>query len=236
VLVYDDASTEVEGRAISSICEAYSGCRLIRGVTQVGCHGARAIMFEEAQGRFIASIDADMDFTATDEHWSDRLVAMWDDRGHGIMHPLLVRPSRHVQSAGGMIGPKTGKLCLHRFEGEREDATGVDLPAKTAYCCGAFQFFHASLLDEIAQDALYTPAYFGDVDFCYRARAAGYPVWYCPEVTVIHDAGSWGSTGRSRLTLSRRNGASWSGGVMSWPRTESARTLRGRCAMRSDRR
>lgn len=203
VLVYDDASSQDEQRAIQEICAAYSACRLIRGEEQLGCHGARAILFEQARGEFIASIDADLDFTGTDPQWMETLSELWAKRGRGIMHPLLVYPEGHpdhggkVHSAGSYV--RGGMMVFdHRFNLKPRSAKGLKRAAPVAACCGAFQFFHQSLLDEINQDAVYWPAYFGDADFTYRARAAGYPVWYCPEVVVGHDANSWGLTDEGR--------------------------------------
>lgn len=203
VLVYDDASGHDEQAAIAEICAAYSACRLIRGEEQLGCHGARAILFEQARGAFIASIDADMDFTNTSPEWMEMLADLWRKRGRGIMHPLLVYPDGHpdhggkIHSAGSYV--RGGIMGFdHRFNLRPRRTSGVKRAVPVACCCGAFQFFHQSLLDELNQDAVYWPAYFGDADFAYRARAAGYPVWYCPEVTVGHDANSWGLSDEGR--------------------------------------
>lgn len=203
VLVYDDASGHDEQRAIAEICAAYSACRLIRGEEQLGCHGARALLFEQARGEFIASIDADLDFTGTDPQWMETLSDLWAQRGKGIMHPLLVYPDGHpdhggkVHSAGSYV--RGGLMVFdHRFNLKPRSASGLKRAVRVAACCGAFQFFHSSLLDKLNQDAVYWPAYFGDADFAYRARAAGYPVWYCPEVVVGHDANSWGLSEEGR--------------------------------------
>lgn len=206
VLVYDDASDAVEGGAIEEICETYRGVQLLQGVRgqrQIGCHGARALMFEQARGEFIASIDADMDFTETAEDWVEKLIALWRERGHGIMHPLLHYPQFHKEHAGlvhsaGSYVVDTVQTFQHRYTKQIVETEGVERPVEVAVCCGAFQFFHHTLLDQVYQDGAYWPAYYGDADFAYRARAVGRPVWYCPEVVVGHDANSWGLTEEGR--------------------------------------
>lgn len=205
VLVYDDASNPDEARAINALASAYRGCRVVTGRKQVGCHEARRIIYEECRGAYIASIDGDMDFSITDNDWAERLIALCKERGNGIMHPLLVYPLkpkgiRTVQSAGGIMRPDLDPPATHRLRGEPVTAPGVGRPCRISYGCGAFQFFPATLLDHIEMDGGYFPANFGDVSICFAARAAGFPVWYCPEVKVIHDAYSWTNSAEAKST------------------------------------
>lgn len=198
VIVYDDASNAEEAAAIREVCEAHESCRLLVGAQQVGCHEARRILFEAARGEFIASIDADLDFSQTVVGWAQVLKDLWLERGQGILHPLLLWPQTArqpgtVQSAGAYCDG-SGAVFATRLLNAAPDGHKVLLPAEVPCCQGAFQFFHSSLLDTISMDGAYFPAYLGDADFCYRARVAGFPVWYCPEVRVIHDANSWGQS------------------------------------------
>jgi len=195
VLVADDASQPSEAKRIAAMCKAYPNVRLIRSDKQLGCFGARQILCEEARGDFIASLDADLDFSETADGWWEVLIQLWEERGRGIVHPLLLYPAdknaRRVQSAGGCFPKGKEWPGWHRWMNEPATDPALCDPAEVIYTCGAFQFFHHTLLDVVQVDPRYFPAYYGDVDFCYRARIAGYLVWYCPEVTVIHDANSW---------------------------------------------
>jgi GT2 family glycosyltransferase len=198
VFVYDDASSADEAQAIREIAGEYDRCTVLRGEKQVGCHEARRILFEQARGLYIASIDGDMDFAETDPEWQYMLAALLKEHRAGIVHPLLLYTKWHdkypgmVHSAGSYV-KDTKAVFDHRFI--REPVTDEAFrPTEVAVCCGAFQFFRADLLNSIVQDGVYWPAYFGDADFAYRARAAGKPVWYCPQVVVGHDANSWGQT------------------------------------------
>lgn len=202
-LVYDDGSDVEECLAIKDICAQFPRVRLLRGNGQLGCHGARQVLFEEARGEFIASLDADMDFSQTPGDWARRLIDLWEKRGGGIMHALLVWPYRKgetptVQSAGGLIPPEGKIPCKHRLEMLPVTDPRVRRAAEVVYGCGAMQFFHQEMLETVSQDPAYWPAFFGDVDLCYRARLAGFPVWYCPEVQIIHDANSWTKAGRNQ--------------------------------------
>jgi glycosyltransferase involved in cell wall biosynthesis/GT2 family glycosyltransferase len=192
VVIFDDASEPGDARKLLEIVEEFEGIRLIRSDEHVGCFRGRQIAFEQAQGEFIINIDGDMDFSETRGDWISVLRRAMERHDAGIMHPLLVWPGRgeqSVQSAGGFIeGPF---MCKHRYIDMPSCSDGVDVEVPLVCAPSALHFFKHDLLDLIGMDGDYFPAYVGDVDFCYAARAAGRPVWYCPEVTIIHDAGSW---------------------------------------------
>ena len=198
VLVLDDASCEAEAGRIRDACAAYPGVRVIRSDRQLGCHGARRRMFEEARGEFIASLDADLDFTPMARDWPEYLGELWAQRGQGIVMPLMLFPPpadgspQLVQSAGGYVNPNApATFWLRYYMQAADEIADLQRPAEVCTASGAFQFFRADLLDRIIQDDEYFPVYYGDSDLCYRARQQGYPVWYCPELTVWHDAASW---------------------------------------------
>jgi N-acetylglucosaminyl-diphospho-decaprenol L-rhamnosyltransferase len=83
----------------------------------------------------------------------------------------------------------------------------VVMPKPSAACpvewvSGASVIFRRTMLDEIGllDEGLYT--YFDDVDFCLRARRAGWETWYVPESRVIHLEGR--STGLGTGSVKRR--------------------------------
>mgnify|MGYP001010595482 CR=1 FL=1 len=191
ILVMDDASSEPEWAALQQLAERYP-ITLLRSDTQLGIGGARAALYDAARGEFIISLDGDLDFGKTDPHWPELLVRLWDERGRGIMTPLLLAPSRDwIWSAGAYASRETAGSFRHRFAGQHEAAPGVASPAEVCTAAGAFHFFAARLLDRVRVDSGYFPAWYEDSDLCYQARALGLPVCYCPEVRVVHDAGSW---------------------------------------------
>ena len=200
VLVFDDQSTDEEAEKLRDMEVRFEPVRLLRSDKHVGCYVGRCIMFEEARGEYILVADGDLDFSLTEPQWMEVAVDCLKRRRAGIVHPLLIFPpwlkgnQQIVQSAGGYIASTEDLPCHHRFVMEPISAPGVMDEVEVPYCCGAFQFFDHDLLNHISQAHNYFPSYYGDVDFCYSARAAGWPVWYCPQIVVVHDAGSWTKT------------------------------------------
>jgi len=177
---------------MKEICERRGGVRVIRSEKQLGIGGSRARLYEEARGRFICSLDADIIFTDTDPHWLERLRSLWasGDGAFGILTALLLWPRGTVQAAGACVD--LASTMGFRLRGTDEPAGDVaNSPALVAAASGACQFFHQSLLDQCQIDSAYFPTWYDDADFCFQARAAGYGVRYSPEVRIIHNAQSW---------------------------------------------
>ena len=202
-IVYDDANTPADQALLAGIQRDFP-VKIIGGTVQRGCHAARQMLYEATAGEYIFSLDGDLDFRATQPGWDEQITELCAETW-GIIHPLLLLwPNGdgqiRVQSMGGTI--PENKLCPqeHRFAYAPIQTVGETLyaPAEVVYACGAFQAFHSTLFDDAIMDGEYYPAYFGDVDFCYRMRRAKHPVWYSPEVVVIHDAGAW--TGKNTGT------------------------------------
>lgn len=62
-------------------------------------------------------------------------------------------------------------------------------PCEAQWVAGASMIIRREVFDEIGllDEDYYT--YFDDIDFCLRARKAGWPTWYVPESRVIHLVG-----------------------------------------------
>jgi GT2 family glycosyltransferase len=90
-----------------------------------------------------------------------------------------------LQHAGGqVIAPlATGR---HRGTGEA-DAGQYDVEEPVEYVTGAAMAVHRRVFEAIGLlDEGFTPAYYEDGDFCYRARAAGFEVIYTPAARLRH--------------------------------------------------
>ena len=56
---------------------------------------------------------------------------------------------------------------------------------------GACMYIKREMLDKVGLfDEQYTPAYFEDSDMCLKISSAGYKVFYCGEVTLLHEHGA----------------------------------------------
>jgi len=78
----------------------------------------------------------------------------------------------------------------------------IDHAAETDWAAGASMIIRREVLRDIGilDEGYYT--YFEDVDLCFNARKAGWPIWYVPESRVVHLVGR--STGITVKTPKRQ--------------------------------
>ncbi len=210
VLLFDDASDEATAAMLKALAEEFPQVRVTRSDRRVGSFVARRRLCQQAKGEWICILDSDLDFSETRRDAFAVLEEEWR-RGACIVHPLLTYPDGTVESAGGMVDERDMTASKHRFRGEAAEGVALET-CDVAYGSSAFQFFHASLLEQVQYCNQYFPAYFGDPDFCYLARTAtGKPVRYFPAVRVTHHAHSWTAAHRgdtryaeSRMIFQRR--------------------------------
>jgi hypothetical protein len=106
-----------------------------------------------------------------------------------------------IQHAGGRIEWPVA-MAEHYGSGER-DAGQWDTPREVDYVTGAAMAFRRDVLEAVGRGPLdegFWPGYYEDVDFCYRARAAGYEVWYIPGAVLVHEE-SPSLGGTTRLSI-----------------------------------
>ena len=95
--------------------------------------------------------------------------------------------------------------CLDRWNIAPEERSQAH---PTDWVPGAALMVRREVLDQIGllDEGLYT--YFDDVDFCLRARRAGWPTWYVPESRIVHLVGK--TTGITAVNaVPRRRPAYW---------------------------
>jgi N-acetylglucosaminyl-diphospho-decaprenol L-rhamnosyltransferase len=119
----------------------------------------------------------------------------------GIAGPRLVREDGSLDKACRRSFP-TPEVAFYRLSGlsrlfpgsprfGRYNVTYLspDVTAEIDSVVGAFMLIRAEVLNQIGLlDERYF-MYAEDLDFCYRAKAAGWQVWYYPGVTVLHYKG-----------------------------------------------
>lgn len=113
-------------------------------------------------------------------------------------------PSILGEVEGGMrLGPVSRLLGRHRVAPPPPDAEGP-----TGWVAGASMIVRRAVFDAVGlMDEGYF-LYFEEVDFCLRARKAGWPCWYVPGSRVVHLVGQ--STGvTDAATARRRRPAYW---------------------------
>jgi O-antigen biosynthesis protein len=173
IIVVDNGSRD----ASISILEEYEEKKeimLIKNSENKGFSRGNNQGINAASGDYIVLLNNDI---TLEKKWLTRLVEKAEeDKKNGIVGCRLVFPGGKVQHAGAFINSAgIGKNYLEHAEGEVDFVTAAVVLIKR------------KVIEEIGLlDEGYSPIYFEDVDFCYRARTAGFNVIYTPKVTIVH--------------------------------------------------
>jgi GT2 family glycosyltransferase len=195
VMVVDNHSSDGSPEMIE---REFPYVRLFRSETNLGFASANNVALEVASGRYLVLLNSDAflcpnALTLAVQQMEQRPSA-------GLAGARLVGRDYSWQPSARMFPSlptdffvMTGLAA--RFPKSRIfgsfDRTWADpmVPAQTDWVPGAFSIIRAEAL---AKSGLFDPAFFlysEEVDLCRRIRAAGYEVWYLPDVVVIHIGG-----------------------------------------------
>jgi GT2 family glycosyltransferase/glycosyltransferase involved in cell wall biosynthesis len=141
-----------------------------------------------AQGEILVFLNND---TKPLPGWLEPLLRVFADHGDaGAVGGKLLYPDGRLQEAGGLVFSDGSAANAGR--GSTDPGAPLYSYFREAdYCSAALLatprrlFFGLGMLD-----ARYAPAYYEDVDYCFKVRAAGRKVYYQPESTVIHLEGA----------------------------------------------
>jgi GT2 family glycosyltransferase len=124
--------------------------------------------------------------TVVEPGWLDAISAAFARHPQAaIVGCKILGPDGLLQHAGGQITWPTG-AGSHQGAGERDEGR-YDEERAVEWVTGAALALRGDLPAELALfDEGFHPAYFEDVELCYRARAAGYSVIYAPSARLIH--------------------------------------------------
>ncbi len=151
-----------------------------------GAVTGRNLAMRQARGDYIVFLDNDV--VPRTRPWLERLRAALDaDPRAGIVGPKLIYPfpPHLIQFAGGAVTPTGWVHFLGR--GEPRDAPAFNQPREVQCLISACWMMPRRLYDELGPlDEGFNPLQFEDIDYCYRARHAGYRVLYLPTVEMYH--------------------------------------------------
>ncbi len=140
-----------------------------------------------ANGDYILCMNNDMEVTSPD--WMTEMLGHCERPGTGIVGARLYFPNDTIQHAGIIIG--IGGVAGSVFVGLKRGHTGYmhreslqqDLSAVTAAC----MMVKRETWDAVGGFEKRLAVAFNDVDFCLKAREAGYLVVYDPYAELYHD-------------------------------------------------
>lgn len=193
VIVVDDASTD----GTADYLESCSGIRVLRHATNQGFVQSVNDAATVANGRYLVLLNND---TIVTPHWIAALLRTFDSRDRvGAVGSQLRAPDGTISEAGALVWKDGNGANFGRGRSPRDPS--VAFPREVDYCSGASLMVRADVFRELgglSRD--FAPAYYEDVDLCFRLRAAGYRVLYQPDSVVVHFEGGTGGTDTSSGT------------------------------------
>lgn len=156
----------------------------LRFETNIGAVQGRNEALKVATGDYVAFLDNDTVLSQAD--WLEKLAAFLEATpGCAIVAPKLLFPwvPFDIECCGCAVSPR-GKI---RYLGRGEPRHSHHEPREIQCAISAAWMMRRALVDEIGLlDDAFSPVQYEDLDFCYRARAAGYTVWTAPHVELYH--------------------------------------------------
>ena len=179
IIAVDNGSTDSSVRLIT---EQYPHIYLIQNAKNLGFGLACNIGLRKAKGDVLVLLNQD---TVVESNWLEELVDFFATHSEvGIVGSKAYYEDGKIQHAGGYIDAQGGGYHYGHREPDRSEFNKTrDLDFVT----GASLAIRRDVYEQIGDlDEGFQPAYYEDVDWCYRARIAGWRVVYLPASRLIH--------------------------------------------------
>lgn len=188
VFVIDNGTTKDDGPAVLPVRHPW--IELIRNDANLGFTKASNQGIRRARGRYVLLLNSD---TVQTENALGRAVAYMDEQPDigvlGILHRNTDAERTLQASCFPFPRPWTevaNLLGLTRATDSAALLPDVSSPRDTDWVCGSFLMMRRSCLDQVGEldERFFT--YQEDVDWCLRARSAGWRVRFWPGVSMLH--------------------------------------------------
>ncbi len=207
IIVVDNASEDESLKELA----AWPQAELVASHTNLGYSGGANLGIQSSDADLVLVLNPDVE---VDPDFGANLLSVFDASPQlGIAGAVLRFPdSGLIQHAGGIVH-WPGLTTSHVGErgGPSPESAG---PAEADYVTGAAISIRRETWRGIdGFDEAFFPAYWEDVDFCWRARAAGWNVIVHPELSGVHHEGAGETRGaeyyahwsRNRLRFASRH-------------------------------
>jgi glycosyltransferase involved in cell wall biosynthesis/GT2 family glycosyltransferase len=166
-----------------------SGVRLLELGTNRFRGEASNIGAESASGRYICLLDGS---AFVQLGW---LRSLLDDLEHtpeaGAVSPLFLLPDGTIGEAGATVDEEGNLAGIGR--GHRSTEPEFRVPRFVEYASAATLLLKREMFVAVGGfDLAYEPGEYEDVDLCFKIRASGRQILYCPAAKVVHAARSVG--------------------------------------------
>jgi GT2 family glycosyltransferase len=202
VLVVDNGSVDGSPQMVR---DQFPQVHLIENQENLGFARANNQAIQQCRGGFILLLNSD---AFLQEGAIDQMIDfLLLNRQAGIVGPRLLYPDGRRQKSHGPLPTLASEtISLAGFDKLHWPIKRIKLsdPFETGFVSGACMMARRSMLQEIGlldEDFFF---FSEEIDLCYRARKAGWKVFFVPSAAAVHmEAGSSGMTANRRLRLYR---------------------------------
>ena len=179
LIVVDNGSTD---GSVSLVQAQVPAAKLIQNGRNLGFAGGANVGLRAASGANLLLVNQDV---VVGNGWLEALIVALRPSGVGVAGSKLLYPDGRIQHAGGVL---RYPLALPDHCGYRQPDRGqCDQEPEVDFVTGAAIGVPRRVWEEIGSfDEGFYPAFYEDVDFCSRARVAGYTIVYAPEAVATH--------------------------------------------------
>jgi GT2 family glycosyltransferase len=180
LIVVDNASAD----GSIAITEKYlPRLRLIRNDYNLGFAAGNNVGIRAATGDAIVLLNQD---TIVQPGWLRAIAETFRDPGIGIVGCKIFQPDGRTLLHTGAFVRHDDAFAYHIGQGELDQGQFDEL-TDCDYVTGAAMAIHRRVIQQLGGlDEQFHPAFYEEIDYCYRARRAGFRVVYQPQAVVHH--------------------------------------------------
>jgi len=184
VFVVDNGSADESARLAAELTRQLNlRGEVVRLGENLGCAGGNNAGWRNARGEIIVFLNPDTE--VRHDTITELVRPLLTDRQIGITGAKMYFPGTNIiQHAGGILHPNG---MTDHLGARMEDQGQFDELREVPYVTGAGMAMRRSTLEQLGGfDESYFPAYFEEVDLCFRTRKLGMKVVYIPTARMVH--------------------------------------------------
>jgi GT2 family glycosyltransferase len=190
IVVVDNASADGSANAVR---QAYPNVQLIDSAANLGFAGGTNLAARHASGEFLLLLNPD---ARLEPGSLGSLVGLLEAEPRAAAAgPALRYPSGQTQASAFRF-PGLTQICLDLFPVDRlydsavNGRVSVEVPTRVDHLLGACMLIRRTAWEEVGPlDEGYF-MYLEEIDWCRRARARHWDIWYQPAAVAVHHAGA----------------------------------------------
>ena len=181
VTIVDNGSTD---ESVAFVTEQFPQVRLIQNKENLGFSRGINVGLREVNTDVVVLLNNDV---LVQPDWLTELIRpLMQADNIGIVGSKLLFPDGTVQHLGAELTYPLAQSHHHHYKQIHNDESSALL--EVPYVTGAAMAIHHSVLTQIGLlDEMFHPFYYEEVDYCYRAKAAGFRIVVSTQAVAVHN-------------------------------------------------